>query len=121
MLNIAKIEKIAMLDCKNKGNEDKLNNILYKIPFMKKYNNDASVDDMFEVLLKMFEKTNLGISYIFMTKGNKAGISASILDWNENADRVSTVYGAKISEIYKKAIVYIYYYAKMKNSQEENA
>lgn len=112
-------DKINILDCKNQKNKENLDKFLYnKIPFMEKYRDaELTVDQLFKLYEKLSKKTGLEISYIFNSKNSNGEIffTSSVLKRDEKRNLCFTIYASTFDELFKKAIVCIYLYAKKGN------
>lgn len=112
-------DKINILDCKNPKNKENLDKFLYnKIPFMEKYSDaKLTVDQLFKLYEKLSKKTGLEISYIFNSKNSNGEIffTSSVLKRDEKRNLCFTIYASTFDELFKKAIVCIYLYAKKGN------
>lgn len=112
-------DKINILDCKIPKNKENLDKFLYnKIPFMEKFSDkDLTVDQLFKLYEKLSRKTGLGISYIFNSKNSNGEIffTSSVLKRDEKRELCFTIYANTFDELFKKAIVCIYLYAKKGN------
>lgn len=105
------IEKLEMLDCSSIKEKEKLNSLVRKIKaFSEK--EDIFVDDLERFIVKAADKYYIDIQYIFHTN-NEEGVfyTTSIMN-TKNHDRICTVYGKNLNELFSKAAVIIYYEIK---------
>lgn len=105
------IEKLEMLDCSSEKGKEKLNSLVRKIKaFGEK--EDIFVDDLERFIVKAADKYYIDIQYIFHTN-NEGGVfyTTSIMN-TKNHDRICTVYGKNLNELFSKAAVIIYYEIK---------
>lgn len=105
------IEKLERLDCSSIKGKEKLNSLVRKIKaFSEK--EDIFVDDLERFVIKAANKYYIDIQYIFHTN-NEEGVfySTSIMDMKKH-DRICTVYGLNLNELFSKAAVVIYYEIK---------
>lgn len=112
------IEKLEMLDCSSKRGKEKLNSLVRKIKaFSEK--EDIFVDDLERFIVKAADRYYIDIQYIFHVN-NEEGIfySTSIMN-TKNHDRICTVYGKNLNELFSKAAIVIYY--EIKNGLVERA
>lgn len=115
-----KYEIISTLNCNDKENYNKIISLSNKI--INKYFSEINLIDLeninCEKLLKivnckMFKKFNCYLSYMFFSRQNKDGISASLINSNSNKhDLICTIYAKTFDEILRKAIICIYYFVK---------
>lgn len=105
------IEKLEMLDCSSAKGKEKLNSLVRKIKaFSEK--EDIFVDDLERFIVKAADRYYIDIQYIFHVN-NEEGIfySTSIIN-TKNNDRICTVYGKNLNELFSKAAIVIYYEIK---------
>lgn len=105
------IEKLEMLDCSSIKGKEKLNSLVRRIKaFSEK--EDIFVDDLERFIVKAADKYYIDIQYIFHVN-NEEGIfySTSIIN-TKNHDRICTVYGKNLNELFSKAAIVIYYEIK---------
>lgn len=105
------IEKLERLDCSSKKGKEKLNSLVRKIKaFSEK--KDIFVDDLERFIVKAADKYYIDIQYIFHVN-NEEGIfySTSVIN-TKNHDRICTVYGKNLNELFSKAAIVIYYEIK---------
>lgn len=105
------IEKLEKLDCSSVKGKEKLNSLVRKIKaFSEK--EDIFVDDLERFIVKAADKYYIDIQYIFHVN-NEEGIfySTSIVN-TKNHDRICTVYGKNLNELFSKAAIAIYYEIK---------
>lgn len=105
------IEKLEKLDCSSAKGREKLNSLVRKIKaFSEK--EDIFVDDLERFIVKAADKYYIDIQYIFHVN-NEEGIfySTSIIN-TKNHDRICTVYGKNLNELFSKAAIVIYYEIK---------
>lgn len=105
------IEKLEMLDCSSIKGKEKLNSLVRRIKaFSEK--EDIFVDDLERFIVKAADRYYIDIQYIFHVN-NEEGIfySTSIIN-TKNHDRICTVYGKNLNELFSKAAIVIYYEIK---------
>lgn len=105
------IEKLEKLDCSSEKGKEKLNSLVRKIKaFSEK--EDIFVDDLERFIVKATDRYYIDIQYIFHVN-NEEGIfySTSIIN-TKNHDRICTVYGKNLNELFSKAAIVIYYEIK---------
>lgn len=105
------IEKLEMLDCSSEKGKEKLSSLVRKIKaFSEK--EDIFVDDLERFIVKAADRYYIDIQYIFHVN-NEEGIfySTSIIN-TKNHDRICTVYGKNLNELFSKAAIVIYYEIK---------
>lgn len=105
------IEKLERLDCSSVKGKERLNSLVRKIKaFSEK--EDIFVDDLERFIVKAADRYYIDIQYIFHVN-NEEGIfySTSIIN-TKNHDRICTVYGLNLNELFSKAAVIIYYEVK---------
>ncbi len=105
------IEKLEMLDCSSVKGKEKLNSLVRKIKaFSEK--EDIFVDDLERFIVKAADRYHIDIQYIFHTN-NEEGVfyTTSVMDTKKH-DRICTVYGLNLNELFSKAAVIIYYEIK---------
>lgn len=105
------IEKLEILDCSSEKGKEKLNSLVRKIKaFSEK--EDIFVDDLERFIVKAADRYYIDIQYIFHVN-NEEGIfySTSIIN-TKNHDRICTVYGKNLNELFSKAAIVIYYEIK---------
>ena len=105
------IEKLEMLDCSYIKGKEKLNSLVRRIKaFSEK--EDIFVDDLERFIVKAADRYYIDIQYIFHVN-NEEGIfySTSIIN-TKNHDRICTVYGKNLNELFSKAAIVIYYEIK---------
>lgn len=105
------IEKLEMLDCSSERGKEKLNSLVRKIKaFSEK--EDIFVDDLEKFIVKAADRYYIDVQYIFHVN-NEEGIfySTSIIN-TKNHDRICTVYGKNLNELFSKAAIVIYYEIK---------
>lgn len=110
------IEKLEMLDCSSEKGKEKLNSLVRKIKaFSEK--EDIFVDDLERFIVKAASRYYIDIQYIFHTN-NEEGVfyTTSIMNTKKH-DRICTVYGLNLNELFSKAAVIIYY--EIKNGMVE--
>lgn len=105
------IEKLERLDCSSIKGKEKLNSLVRKIKAFSEQE-DIFVDDLERFIVKAADKYYIDIQYIFHVN-NEEGIfySTSIVN-TKNHDRICTVYGKNLNELFSKAAVIIYYEVK---------
>lgn len=105
------IEKLERLDCSSIKGKEKLNSLVRKIKIFSE-KEDIFVDDLERFIVKAADKYYIDIQYIFHVN-NEEGIfySTSIVN-TKNHDRICTVYGKNLNELFSKAAVIIYYEVK---------
>lgn len=105
------IEKLETLDCSSIKGKEKLNSLVRRIKaFSEK--EDIFVDDLERFIVKAADRYYIDIQYIFHVN-NEEGIfySTSIIN-TKNHDRICTVYGKNLNELFSKAAIVIYYEIK---------
>lgn len=105
------IEKLEMLDCSSIKGKEKLNSLVRRIKaFSEK--EDIFVDDLERFIVKAADRYYIDIQYIFHVN-NEEGIfySTSIIN-TKNHDRICTVYGKNLNELFSKVVIVIYYEIK---------
>lgn len=105
------IEKLEMLDCSSERGKEKLNSLVRKIKAFSEKEN-IFVDDLERFIVKAADRYYIDIQYIFHVN-NEEGIfySTSIMN-TKNHDRICTVYGKNLNELFSKAAIVIYYEIK---------
>lgn len=105
------IEKLERLDCSSVKGKEKLNSLVRKIKAFSEKEN-IFVDDLERFIVKAADKYYIDIQYIFHVN-NEEGVfySTSIMDMKKH-DRICTVYGLNLNELFSKAAVVIYYEIK---------
>lgn len=105
------IEKLEMLDCSSERGKEKLNLLVRKIKAFNEKEN-IFVDDLEKFITKAADRYYIDIQYIFHTN-NEEGVfyTTSIMDMKKH-DRICTVYGLNLNELFSKAVIIIYYEIK---------
>lgn len=105
------IEKLERLDCSSIKGKEKLNSLVRKIKIFSE-KEDIFVDDLERFVIKAANKYYIDIQYIFHTN-NEEGLfySTAIMD-TKKRDRICTVYGMNLNELFSKVAIVIYYEIK---------
>ena len=82
---------------------------------------NINIDDMIIILQKLSKKYKIGISYIFFNINSNEGMTGTLIDRNASVyNLVCTIYAKTLEELFKKAIICIYFYIKEQKSKEGN-
>lgn len=105
------IEKLEMLDCSSEKGKEKLISLVRKIKAFSEQEN-IFVDDLERFIVKAADRYHIDIQYIFHTN-NEEGVfyTTSIMD-TKSHNRICTVYGLNLNELFSKAAIVIYYEIK---------
>lgn len=105
------IEKLEMLDCSSAKGKEKLNSLVRKIKaFSEK--EDIFVDDLERFIIKAADRYYIDIQYIFHTNNEEGTFYSTSIINTKNHDRICTVYGKNLNELFSKAAIVIYYEIK---------
>lgn len=114
--------RIADLNCNNEENVKKLNEIFSKIVFkcFGLNSDDLCNNDIIKLINnKFYKKFNCYMSYIFFSRSNKDGLSATLIDCNKSHDLICSVYGKTLEEVLKKSLACLYFYKKEEKEKLE--
>lgn len=110
------IEKLERLDCSSIREKEKLDSLIRKIKAFE-IKEDIFVDDLEKFIVKASNKYYVDMQYIFHTNNEEGLFYSSSIVNTKSHERICTVYGKDLNELFKKMSLVIYY--EIKNGSVE--